>query len=139
MTDCIAFTQKNGEFTIEFENGKIKRGTAEQSYALHNLLCFGRLNRHMTINQTKRLGWAGSSAYVREFFSTAWNYYLESNITTENLQFLINEFNSACERDYRNGLIDRSLKISRISRLSRTTLKITLSIDSAQTDIVIDL
>jgi hypothetical protein len=139
MTECIAFVQKEGKFTIEFENGKIKRGTPEQSYALHNLLCFGRLNRHLTANQTKRLGWAGDSAYVKEFFSSAWNYYLESNITQDSLKLLINEFNRACDRDYRDGYLDRKLKIAKITRLTKTTLKITLAIDLSQTDIIIEL
>jgi len=139
MSECIAFVQKDNKFTIEFENGKIKRGTCEQSYALHNLLCYGRLNKNLTVNQVKRMGWAGSTAYVREFFSSAWNYYLEANMTQDGIKLLINEFNRACDRDYRGGLLDRSLKISKITRLAKSTLKITLAIDSSQTDIIIEL
>lgn len=139
MTECVAFTQKNGEFTIEFENGKIKRGTSEQSYALHNLLCFSRLDANLTVNQTKRLGWAGAAAYAKEFFSTAWNSYIESNIDQATIQLMINEFNRACSRDYRNGLVDRKVKIVQVNRLDRTSLKIKLGIDSSTTDIIIKL
>lgn len=139
MKECIAFTQKNGEFTIEFENGRIKRGSAEQSYALHNLLCFSRLDGNLTVNQTKRLGWAGASAYAREFFSTAWNNYIESNIDQKTISDMINEFNRASSRDYKNGLIDRKIKIIQVNRLDRTSLKIKLGIDSSITDIIIKL
>lgn len=139
MTECIAFTQKDGEFTIEFEGGKIKRGTAEQSYALHNLLCFSRLNANLTTNQTKRLGWAGTAAYSKEFFSSAWNNYLESNMSLSNITLMTNEFNRACSRDYLAGLIDKKIKIIQVNRLDRTTAKIKLGIDSSTTDIVIKL
>jgi len=139
MTECVAFTQKDGEFTIEFENGKIKRGIAEQSYALHNLLCFSRLDANLTIDQTKRLGWAGAAAYSREFFSSAWNNYVESNMDPATIQLMINEFNRACSRDYLSGLIDKKIKIIQVNRLDRTTTRIKLGIDSSTTDIVIKL
>lgn len=139
MKECIAFTQKNGEFTIEFENGKIKRGAPEQSYALHNLLCFGRLDKNLTINPIKRRGWSGSSAYVREFFSSAWNYYLESEFTKAKVDMIINEFNKACTRDYSLGLVDKKIKISQIIKLDRTTMKISLTLDSSPSEIIIKL
>jgi hypothetical protein len=139
MNECVAFTQKNGEFTIEFENGKMKRGSAEQSYALHNLLCFSRLDANLTVNQTKRLGWAGAAAYAKEFFSTAWNDYVESNIDPKTIGNMTNEFNRACSRDYKNGLIDRKIKIVQVNRLDRTSLKIKLGIDSSITDLIIKL
>lgn len=133
MTECVSFIQKNGEFTIEFENGKIKRNSKEQSYALHNLLCFGRLAQTLTVNQKKKLGWAGSILYGREFFSTAWNYYLESNSTQNNFQGIINEFNSACLRDYSSGLLDKRILIYQILRLSKNDIKIFLTIDGVKT------
>lgn len=139
MKECVAFTQKNGEFTIEFENGKIKRCAAEQSYALHNLLCFSRLDANLTVNQTKRLGWGGAAAYAKEFFSTAWNSYLESNIDQRTIKDMIDEFNRACSRDYKNGSIDRKVRIIQVNRLDRTSLKIKLGIDSSTKEYIIKL
>lgn len=139
MKECVAFTQKDGKFTIEFENGKIKTGSANQSYALHNLFCFKRLESPLTKDQTKRLGWSGETAYVKDFFSTAWNYYLEEGFTQNNMRDLINKFNDACNRDFNNGYIDNNIKIIKINRLNNETLKITLSIDSSQTDITINI
>lgn len=139
MKECVAFTQKDGKFTIEFENGTIKRSSANQSYALHNLLCFGRLESPLTKDQTKRLGWAGSTAYDKDFFSSAWNYFLESNFSQNNMKDLINKFNDACNRDFNNGYLDNKVKIVKINKLNKETLKITLSIDSSQTDIIIQI
>lgn len=139
MKQCVAFTQKDGRFTIEFEDGQIKMGSANQSYALHNLLCFKRLERPLTKDQSKRLGWAGATTYTKEFFSTAWNYYLESGFTQNNLSNLINKFNDACNRDFNNGYIDSKIKIVRLNRLNKETLKITLDINSSQTDITIQI
>jgi hypothetical protein len=139
MSENIAFIQKNGEFTIEFENGKIKRGAPAQSYALHNLLCYGRLNRNLTNSPTKRMGWSGSSAYIREFFSTSWNYYIESNMTESNLNLLINEFNRACTRDFNQGFVDKKVKIVKVTKLARNILKILLSTDEVQSNITIEL
>lgn len=135
MTDCIAFNQKDGKFTIEFENGVIKRGSKEQSYALHNLLCFSRQDPNIGANRVNKLGWAGSTAYTREFFSRGWTYYIEKNTATQNLGLLINEFNRACLRDLRDGYIDRKISIISINRLSKTELKIRLGIDQLQTEI----
>lgn len=139
MKDNISFIQKDGNFTIEFENGKIKRGSAEQSFALHNLLCFGRLNKTLIPRGSFGGGWAGSIAYVKEFFSPAWSYYKEGNFTTTELRGIINEFNKACDRDYRAGLIQNKIIINKIYKLDKTTMVINLGLDNGETEITIKL
>jgi len=139
MNELVAFTQKDGEFTIEFENGKIKRGTPERSYALHNLFCFGRLSEDLASKEGKKLGWAGSPAFLKEFFSTAWSYYLEDDFTTSSVRNMINEFNRACDRDYKAGLTTRKVAINKVFKLDKTTMVVNLILDSGETNITIKL
>lgn len=139
MDSNISFIQKDGNFTIEFENGKIKRGSPEQSFALHNLLCFGRLDKTLIPKGSFGGGWAGSAAYAKDFFSAAWSYYKEGNFTTTELRGVINEFNKACDRDYRAGLIKNKIIINNIYKLDRTTMVINLGLDTGETNITISL
>lgn len=139
MDSNISFVQKNGNFTIEFENGKIKRGSAEQSFALHNLLCFGRLNESLIPKGSFGGGWAGTIAYAKDFFSSAWSYYKEGNFTTTELKGVINEFNQACDRDYRAGLIANKVIINKIYKLDKTTMVINMALDTGDTNITITL
>ena len=133
------FEQENGEYTIKFENGKIKTTSPEYSLAQHNLLCYGRLNKNMTTNPKNRLGWSGAAAYAKAFFSTAWKNYLEGNITQENISVMITDFNQACNRDFLSGLVSQKVAIKSVYKLDKTTLKINMTVGSDPQSIVISI
>ena len=126
--DNIALTQdKDKIFRITYKDGKLVRERSEISFAKHNLFCFGRLDRNLTINPTLRRGFAGSVMENREMYSTAWNSYREGSVTTDTENRIISIFNQACDRDLKFGLFELPIRLISIQRLDKTSLLFNIS------------
>ncbi len=138
--DCVAFEQnENGEYTISYENGQIKREKAELSWAKHNLLCFGRLNKILTKNPRKRSGDIGNFLESSNFYSTCWAYYLEGIINTTTMKNIIQEFNASCSRDLNNKLFSNDISLKSITKLDKNTLNFTIEVGGNPSEITIKI
>lgn len=139
-TEAIAFTQdKDGKFGITFKDGKIVKEPNEVSFAKHNLLCFGRLNKNLTKNQQLRQGCVGSILEGRNLYSTAWSHYMEGNITLDTMKRLIQDYNAACDRDYKAGLIDKKIKLKSVTKLDKNSLQFKIQIGEQDQNFTINL
>lgn len=139
MKQCVFFDKKNGEFTVIAENGKLKKESSELSYVKHNLLCFGRADKNSIVEPLNRNGSTIEYNDQRAYFSKAWIYFLEGNITESNMIGIINEFNKACDRDLKNGLFTKKISLKSISRLDKTTLLFKVDIGSQSQEIKLSL
>lgn len=138
--NCIALEQdENGEFAIAYENGCLKRELSELSWAKHNLLCFGRLNRLLTRNPRKRNGDLGNFLESSNFYSTCWSYYLEGVINLATMNEIIREFNAACSRDQSKGFFDNKIILSQIRKLDKNTIHFTIKVGDNPTEITIKI
>jgi hypothetical protein len=138
--ELIALEQnKNGEFTISYENGKLKREKAELSWAKHNLLCFGRLNKLLTKNPRKRNGDIGNFLEGTNFYSTCWSLYREGVINLATMNEIIREFNSSCSRDLAKGFFDNKITLKSITKLDKYTLNFTIEIGGSSSEITIKI
>lgn len=138
MKSTVALLQdKTGTFQFQYENGRLKTESIDLSYAKHNLLCFGRLNKNLTINPLLRRGFMGKILENRNFYSTAWVDYLEGNTASASLNSMITEFNAACNRDLTNGLITERIILQTITKLDRNTIQFTIMIGPNTTQIPI--
>lgn len=127
--NTIALLQNSqGIFDIKFENGTIVEELLEESVAKHNLYCFGRLDANATVNPELRRGFSGSFLEDSEFFSLAWAYYMEGNVTFDSITAIITEFNKACARDYNAGLIEKKIIMKSGTRLDKNSLSFRISI-----------
>lgn len=139
MTSIALEQDSNGRFGVVFENGVLKRESNEISCAKHNLFCFGRLNRNLTKNPTLRRGDLSNILVNRELYSNAWAYYLEGNITLEAMQKITEEFNAACNRDFKAGLIQNKVSLKSITKLDKTTVQFTINVGQSPVDFTINL
>lgn len=130
---------KNGQFTISYENGKLKREQAELSFAKHNLLCFGRGNKNIAKNPTLRRGAIGDFLEGSPLYSNAWIYYLEGVITLNSMQKIIQFFNAACNRDFKNKLFENRIALQSVRKLDKNTIQFTINIGNAPKDIIINI
>lgn len=139
MNDIALIQDKEGKFSVRYKDGDFVMESSEISFAKHNLLCFGRLNRNLTINPKLRKGDLGSFLENNELFSTAWLYYMESNITLEGMRKLIGEFNRACERDFKLGLFENRILLKNITKLSKNSLLFKIQIGNQTQDFTINI
>jgi len=139
MKQCVYFEKRNGEFTVVAENGRLKMEPAELSYVKHNLLCFGRADKYLIPEASNRQGSTMEYNDQRPYFSKAWVYFLEGNITDSNLTEIINEFNKACDRDLKAGLFTRKISLKTISRLDKATLLFNVDIGGQPQEIKISI
>lgn len=138
--DCVALEQNSdGKFIISYENGKLKRERGELSWAKHNLFCFGRLNRLFTTNRKARRGDIGNFLENSNLYSICWSFYVEGVITFQTMKKTIEEFNSACSRDYKSGLFDNKIQLKSIRKLDKNTLNFTIEIGGNSSDITIKI
>lgn len=134
------FQNISGHWDVIIENGKIKKENIYESYLKHNFLCFGRGDKNIVQIPERRNGTIQSLLENREYFSQAWLYYIEGNITFENVNKIIQEINAACQRDKRFGLIDKDIQLQSVIKLDKTKLLFTYKISSEeQGNIVIKL
>lgn len=139
MNTIALIQDSNGEFGIKFENKTFVEESIEMSIAKHNLLCFGRLNKNTTTNPLMRRGSVLSVLNGNEVFSTAWAYYMEGVITTSNITKIINEFNRACDRDLKAGIIEKSIVLKSVTKLDKTTLNFKIEIGGQEQSFTINL
>lgn len=138
--DCVALEQNNnGEFTISYEKGILKREKAEVSFAKHNLLCFGRLNKIFTKNPRARRGDIGNFLENANLYSICWSFYLEGVINFQTMKNIIAEFNSSCSRDKLKGLFDEKTTLTSISKLDKNTLNFRIEVGGNPSDITINI
>lgn len=139
MNTVALLQDSNGEFGLKFENGTIVEEPVEVSFAKHNLFCFGRLNKNATKNPLLRRGSILSFLTDKDVFSVAWVYYLEGVITSSNMTKIINEFNRACDRDLKAGLIENSVYLKSVSKLDKTTVLFKIEIGGQDQTFTINL
>jgi hypothetical protein len=134
------FQDTNGRWDIEIQNGKIVKENIYSSYLKHNFLCFGRGDRNIVELPEYRRGTIQSLLSNKEYFSQAWIYFLEGNITLENINKIIQEVNIACQRDKRLGLIDKNIEVKSVIKLDKNKLSFTYVVGSEeQNNIIIEL
>jgi len=134
------FQDNDGEWDIQIANGKIVKENIYESYLKHNLLCFGRGDKNIVELPEYRNGTLQSFLENREYFSQAWLYYIEANITFSNINKIIQEINLACQRDKRMGLIDKSIQVKSIIKLDKNKLLFTFTINSSEeANVIVDL
>ena len=134
------FQNTNGYWDIVIENGKIVKENIYESYLKHNFLCFGRGDKNIVEIPERRKGTIQSLLENREYFSQAWLYYIEGNITLSNVNKIIQEVNIACQRDKRLGLIDKDIQLKSVIKLDKTKLSFIYAIGSQeQNNIIIEL
>jgi len=126
------FQNIDGKWDIIVENGKIKKENIYESYLKHNFLCFGRGDKNIVQTPERRNGTIQSLLDNKEYFSQAWLYYIEGNITIQNVNKIIQEINTACQRDKRLGLIDKDIQLQSVIKLDKTKLLFTYKISSEQ-------
>ena len=108
------FEQKNGVFDISFSNGTIATEDNNISFAKHNLLCFGRINKDLTNSYENRAGTMADVFEADKFFSIAWVGYIEGIIQEKSLEFIKSSFNKSCDKDLANNLVDKKIRITDI-------------------------
>lgn len=134
------FQNSDGDWDIKIENGKIVKENIYVSYLKHNFLCFGRGDKNIVAIPEYRKGTIQSYIENREYFSQAWLYYIEGNITLQNINKIIQEVNAACQRDKRLGFIDKDIQVKSVIKLDKNKLSFTYVIGSQeQSNIVIEL
>lgn len=134
------FQNANGQWDFIIENGKIVTENIYESYLKHNFLCFGRADKNIAEIAERRKGTIQSLLENREYFSQAWLYYIEGNITLSNINKIIQEVNIACQRDKRLGLIDKDIQLKSVIKLDKTKLAFIYTIGSQeQHNIIIEL
>jgi aminoglycoside N3'-acetyltransferase len=132
------FLNENNEWDIEIQNGICVTEDKHQSFAKHNLLCFGRADKNIIGSQIKRNGYYGVSLSGIEMYSQTWLYYLEASLTSPTINQIISEFESSCQRDKRAGLIESDIKITDYKRLDKNKVQLTLKVgDNLQTVLLI--
>jgi hypothetical protein len=133
----IALEQKDGEFGVVYENGMLKQEDQNISWVKHNLLCFGRADRNLTVNPTLRKGSLGEFLEGRKLYSNAWKYYLGQNITDDNLKGIKTEFNNACNRDFLLGYITKRISMISCVKTGKNSVLCKVQIGDNQIDLTI--
>jgi hypothetical protein len=136
---CIAFEQVNGVFTLKTEKGKLKREEPELSYLKHNFMCFGRADKQLIAEPANRRGWSGEATLNSPEFSKAWVYFKEGSIKSSAMNGIVNEFNNACNRDFKRGLFPRKITINEIIKLEKNNLLIKVLIGNQPTQLRISI
>ena len=131
---------ESGVWDLQIENGAIVKEDIYQSYLKHNFLCFGRGDKNIVAIPEYRRGTLQSYLGNREFFSQAWIYYMEGNISEPQVTKIIQEINKACQRDKRLGLIDKDINLKSVINLDKNKLSFTFVLGSQeQQEIIIEL
>lgn len=128
---------KKGYFDIEFKNGAIIQEDNNLSFAKHNLLCFGRAYKELIPTQEKRSGYIGSYLEKRQLYSLCWVGYINGVINDKTLDFINIEFDSSCNRDFNNNLINKKIKI--IDILKTADYEISIKINISEEDLILNL
>lgn len=138
--NSIALQQdKNGQFSLNYKNGMLVREANEVSFAKHNLLCQGRLNKNLTINPKLRSGSLGSTLENFELYSTAWIYFAEGNMSFEAMEKIIGEFNRACNRDFQAKLITQRIFLKSITKLDKNSLLFKIKFGNQEQEYTINI
>ena len=126
-------------YCLSYENGKLVREMAEISFAKHNILCFGRLNRNLTKNPKLRRGSVVDFLESRSLYSTAWQYFLEGTINPRTSKLIIGDFNKSCDKDHKKGLFKNRISLVSITKLDKTILLFNIKIGSETHDFPINI
>lgn len=138
--NSIALQQdKNGQFGLVYKEGMLAREASEISFAKHNLLCKGRLNKNLTINPKLRSGSLGSALETFELYSTAWLYFLEGSVSFDAMEKTIGEFNRACNRDFQAKLITQRIFLKSITKLDKNSLLFKIKIGNQEQEYTINI
>lgn len=139
--DCVALEQdKDGRFSISYENGALKREKAELSWAKHNLLCFGRISSIFTNkNPRSRRGDIGNFLEKKSLYSDCWSVYVEGIINIPTMKYIIQSFNSACSRDLKEESFDDKIELTSIRKLDKNTLNFTIEVGGESSEITINI
>jgi hypothetical protein len=139
QTIALVQNKNNNQFKLEYENGDFVTEDAEISFLKHNLYCFGRSEKGLSIIPTSRRGFSGSVLVGRELYSSAWLYYLEGDITFTAMDRLMADFNKSCDKDYKNKLIEKRIVLNEIIKLEKNTLLFKVSIGPNDKKIIINI
>ena len=133
----IALEEKDGLFSVSYENGLLKQEDQDIAWVKHNLLCFGRADSNLTANPILRKGCLGEFLEGRKLYSNSWIYYLSQSIREDNIVGIKTEFNNACNRDYLLGLMTKKATMSSIVKIGKNSLLCKIQIGDNQIELTI--
>ena len=133
----IALEQKDNVFGLVYENGMLKQEDQNVSWIKHNLLCFGRADKNLTVNPTLRKGSLGEFLEGRKLYSNSWRYFLAQNITDDNLSGIKTEFNNACSRDFLLGFMTKKATMISVVKTGKNSVLCKIQIGDNQIEISI--
>lgn len=140
MVDSIALvSDSNGKFNFEYKDGILVREKSENSFAKHNIYCFGRLDPNLTVDPLLRKGFSGSVFESRQMYSIAWAYYQEGDITLSAMEGIIREFNLSCDADFKLGLFEKKIVMKSITKTNKNSILIKIEIGGEDLNFTINI
>lgn len=114
MGEVIAMIQGiDGQFDIQFNNGRIVTEDILVSIVKHTIFCDGRVNSSLQKIRANKAGFIGDLVNNQGSFSTAWLFYKQSPGTVESRRLMEDEITQALSKN--NYIINNVLNNNSIN------------------------